>query len=63
MLYKPERVGGKISLKITVGFFLLLAFKNIWSCFRHHFGPSIELSLLFSKRWNNSCNLIVFCSV
>lgn len=28
MLYKPERIGGKISLKITVGFFLLLAFKK-----------------------------------
>lgn len=36
----------------------------IYSCFRHHgFGPRIVLSLLFSKRWNNSFNLIVFHSV
>lgn len=35
-----------------------------WSCFRHCcIGPNIELLLLFSKRWNNSCNLIVSHSV
>lgn len=52
VLFKPERVGGKISLKITVGFlFFSLHSKNIWSCFIHHcIGPGIEMSLLFSKR-------------
>lgn len=54
ILYKAERVGEKIFLKITVGVFFSLHSKNIWSCFRHHrIGPSIELLLLFSKRWNN----------
>lgn len=37
MLYKPEEVGGKISLKITVGVFFLLAFKKHMELFQTTF--------------------------